>query len=156
MTFIFLFPLSNLFYCYCHVLLLYLKQPKQVFFFNPINYILTSFYTHSIYTIIKYILFFFIVNRLNGKERKIGKMTLKEDKTCWTAKVLIPLSEFLALQACDLKVVDASLTKWYQKLKHYKDFANFKVYSKANRERAIAYMESTVVFDFYYFSLLQT
>jgi len=39
LTFLYLLPPSNLFHCLCHVSPLYLKQPKQVIFFNPIKYI---------------------------------------------------------------------------------------------------------------------
>ena len=39
--------LSNLFQCVCHVSPLS-KTPQTSLFFNPIKYILTSFYTHSI------------------------------------------------------------------------------------------------------------
>ena len=55
MTFLFLLPLSNLFHCFCHVLL-YSKTPKQVFF-NPIN-IFDTFFTTLYYTVFFVNLFF--------------------------------------------------------------------------------------------------
>ena len=44
-------------FVFVHVSPLYLKQPKQVFFFNPIKYILNIFY----HTLFYYYQFYFFV-----------------------------------------------------------------------------------------------
>ena len=52
---------STLFHCLCHVSPLYLKQPKQVLFFNPIKYIFDIFLHTLYFTVFINSTFFFVL-----------------------------------------------------------------------------------------------
>ena len=82
LTFLFLLPLSNLFYCLCHGLL-YSKIPKQVFF-DPYKYILTLL--HTLFTVFINSTFFRLTSknnfyRNNNQDRRSSKeMSLNQNK----------------------------------------------------------------------------
>ena len=153
LTFLFLLPLSNLFRCFCHVLLYSKTTQTSLFFFNLINYILTSFTTlYSCFY--NYTFFRFNVNKLflpgprgaliffRRGERKVGKKTIDlsdiEEKINFSVFPGLqggPHNHTITALATALKQAASPDFVDYQKAVSIK-------YRKAKRERAcIAYMD---------------